>query len=282
MHEGGCDESGVRAVEELLDVAEDAAAADVGVAKWWWGTEVERAWAALREAEERTVYLLPDDEVSARGAAVLAYGRRYLAGDDPRVNMLVRLRSATAAGGDPSLAALRACIAEVLRAAHRRADGSQQQARYFRNRLLIASAFSGLFAVLLAVAQWGLPQLNVITPPADWHGTPCVPLVTVMLFGAVGALFTAIPAIAKIPTDLGPFNLPLQQALLKIFFGPLVAVIGLAALSSGVLAVAVPTTWPATFVSAVVFGAGQQAVTRYVDQRAGKILDVGTDGAPVN
>ncbi|BBX72091.1 hypothetical protein MPSYJ_55520 [Mycolicibacterium psychrotolerans] len=180
------------------------------------------------------------------------------------------------------MAPLRACIAEVLRASHHLADGNQQQARYFRNRLLIASAFSGLFAVLIAVAQWLLPQVNVITSPADWHGTAWVPLVTVMLFGAVGALFTAIPAIAKIPTDFGPFNLPLQQALLKIVFGPLVAVIGQAVLGSGVLTVAVPTTWPATFLSAVVFGAGQQAVTRYVDQRAGKILDVGTDGASVN
>ncbi|WP_246228820.1 DUF4682 domain-containing protein [Mycolicibacterium psychrotolerans] len=115
-HDGRHDESRVRTVEVLLDAAEDAATADVGVAKWWWGTEVERAWAALREAEERTVYLLPDGDIGARAAAVLAYGRRHLAGDDPRLMLLDRLRSATVAGGDPPLAPLRACIAEVLRA----------------------------------------------------------------------------------------------------------------------------------------------------------------------
>ena len=69
-----------------------------------------------------------------------------------------------------------------------------------------------------------------------------------------------------------PFNLPLQQALLKVAFGPLVAVIGLAILSTHAVVVGVPTTWSGVFLIAVVFGAGQQAVTRYVDQRASQIL----------
>ncbi|WP_246228819.1 hypothetical protein [Mycolicibacterium psychrotolerans] len=104
---------------------------------------------------------------------------------------------------------------------------------------------------------------------------------TVMLFGlSVRCSRRYQQSPRSPPTSV--LSICLQQALLKIVFGPLVAVIGQAVLGSGVLTVAVPTTWPATFLSAVVFGAGQQAVTRYVDQRAGKILDVGTDGASVN
>lgn len=57
-------------------------------------------------------------------------------------------------------------------------------------------------------------------------------LLIVMIFGGVGALFTAIPAVSKIPSDYGPFNLPMQQALLKMVFGPLVAVIGLAVIGN--------------------------------------------------
>jgi hypothetical protein len=76
------------------------------------------------------------------------------------------------------------------------------------------------------------------------------------------------------PSDFSPFNLPMQQALLKIVFGPLVAVVRIAILSTHALHVAPPGTWPALLLLAVMFGAGQQAVTRYVDHRAGEILAV--------
>lgn len=53
--------------------------------------------------------------------------------------------------------------------------------------------------------------------------------------------------------------------------GPLVAVIGLFVLGADVLQ-EMPKTWAGIVLLAVVFGAGQQAVTRYVDQRASEIL----------
>jgi hypothetical protein len=93
-----------------------------------------------------------------------------------------------------------------------------------------------------------------------------------MVFSTVGGLFTAIPAMAKVPSDFSPFNLPLQQAFLKLAFAPLVGLVGFVIVSSGELTTAAPTTWPSLALLAVVFGAGQQAITRYVDKRAGLIL----------
>ena len=82
------------------------------------------------------------------------------------------------------------------------------------------------------------------------------------------------------PGDFGPFNLPLQQAVLKIVFGCLSAVVGLAILNStDALEDAKPGSWTGLLVVAIVFGAGQQAITRYADQRAGEIL---TAAAPVS
>lgn len=92
----------------------------------------------------------------------------------------------------------------------------------------------------------------------------------VMLFGAVGSLFTTIPAVSRIPSNFGPFNLPLQQGLLKIAFGPLAAVTGLGALMF--VPAKLPDSLSAILLLAVIFGAGQHAVTRYVDQRAEEIL----------
>lgn len=260
-------------INDLLEDANRASTQKVGLRKWWWGTEVERAWARLNEVEERTVDLLPQEELLARAADTSARGGFYLKTDDKRLQDLEALRMKAAKSDPPAPpAGLRPSIVEVLRATHTQSERANQEARYLRNRLLIASAASLLFAVLLVAAQWRLPDAAFAGSISNWHGPAWAYLVVLMLFGGVGALFTAIPALSRIPSDFGPFNLPLQQALLKIVFGPLVAVIGLAILATNAVHVGPPATWPALLLIAVVFGAGQHAVTRYVDQRADEIL----------
>lgn len=261
----------------LLEDANLATQQRAGVRKWWWGTEVERAWARLREVEQRMTDLLPDDDLRARAARASAHGSYYLDADDQRLQHLAQLRAETANLTPPNVpAGLRPSIIEVLRASHAQADHANQEARYLRNRLLTASALSVLFGALIVVAQGWLPHIEFLGRPDDWHASSWIYLLIVMLFGGVGALFTAIPTVSKIPSDYGPFNLPMQQALLKIVFGPLVAVIGLTIVGTQVLQLSAPKTWPGMMLLAVVFGAGQHAVTRYVDQRAGEILTAAT------
>jgi hypothetical protein len=115
---------------------------------------------------------------------------------------------------------------------------------------------------------------------AGWHHRAWAFLLVVMIFGSVGALFTTIPAMAKIPLNFSPFNFPYQQALLKILFGPLVAVIGIAILNTGDLPVKAPTSLPTLALYAVFFGAGQHMVTRYVDERAKAILSYPAPAPP--
>ena len=52
----------------------------------------------------------------------------------------------------------------------------------------------------------------------------------VMFFGLLGAVVTTIPSMAAIPTVYSPFNFPLPQAFVKIFFGALTAVVGVIAI----------------------------------------------------
>ena len=77
---------------ELIDVvladADTASRQRTTIARWWWGTEIERAWARLREVEERIVELLPDDEIGVRAAAALSDAGSRLGVDDPRRNQL--------------------------------------------------------------------------------------------------------------------------------------------------------------------------------------------------
>jgi hypothetical protein len=271
---GTAQETRAYLINDLLADADAASREKVTAWKWWWGTEVERSWARLREVEERTVHLLPDPELPVCLADALRHAHAYLDAEDPRVQHMLAVRSPQ----DPprSTDELRASMVGVLRAAHERADQANREARYLRNRLLLASAFSALFAAAIVSTQAVLEHTSFVDGAERWAGGRWSYLVVIMVFGGAGSLFTAIPAISKIPSNHGPFNLPLQQGLLKIAFGPLVAVVGIALLNTGVSAQFVPRTVPQVLLMAALFGAGQHAVTRYVDQRAKQILTVGS------
>jgi hypothetical protein len=257
-------------INSLLSDAGHAAQAKVGIRKWWWGTEIERAWARLREVEERTVDLLPDAELPARATEALGSASLYLSPDDKRQK---RLQGLLADPSHTNAADLRPSIVGVLRASHESSDRGNQEARYLRNRLILASGICLFFSALILLAQRLFKDNHFLALPDDnFKDSPWQYLFLVMFFGSVGALFTAIPAMSRVPLDHSPFNLPLQQGLLKMVLGPLVAVVGLLILDADVLHGGSSNTLIGNLLLSIVFGAGQHAVTRYVDQRANEIL----------
>jgi hypothetical protein len=267
-------------VTDLLPLTGAKPTGGSAIGRWWWGTDVERAWGVLREVEERTTDVVPPHELPARGAVALAHADYYKisASDQSRQRLDALLRTpavinaATTAMPAGVAADLRTTIVDVLRVAHARSDQNQQQARYLRNRILIASTATILFNVVTVLAQWRFPATPFIALPTDWSKTAWTYVLLVMFFGGVGALISAVPAVSRIPLDFSPFNLPLQQAILKLALGPLIALIGLLIINSGIAALTTPTTLAPKLLLALVFGAGQQAVTQFVDERAKQIL----------
>lgn len=268
------------ALRALLTDAQRATQEKVRLAKWWWGTEVERAWTRLHEVEERTVDLLPVDELEARATTTAYHGTQNLKSDDKQLITFEYLRADVAAGKRES-EALRPAMVEMKRRVHAQTDRDNNEARYLRNRILLASSMCVLITVGILLLQKGLTSLPFLDSKGILVGRPTTYIFLVMAFAAVGALITAIPSLVQIPSDFSPFNLPLQQAVLKIMFGPLVAVVGFAIvatiektpiLNSDVVEVSVPSTLPGVLVLAVVFGAAQHLVTRFVDRRAEEVL----------
>jgi hypothetical protein len=166
----------------------------------------------------------------------------------------------------------RVIMIEVMRRSFDQSDTFHEDARSFRNRLFITATLIDLVAVSLIILQWRLPSAAIFQLPPDHAGLPRWALtMLIMVFGSVGALVTAIPAMAAIPTVRSPYNFPLPQGLLKIFLGSLTAMVGVVVIgSTGV------TTGFASLQAligvAVVFGAGQQAVTQFLDKRAGQLV----------
>src|SRR5258707_14045183 len=186
-------------INSLLSDAGKAAQAAVSIRKWWWGTEIERAWARLREVEERTVDLLQDAELPSRAADALGQAGFYLKGDDNRQKHLEAL---LADSSHTNAAALRSSIVDVLRASHEKSDRSNQEARYLRNRLMLASAVCLFLAAMTLLAQRRRKDNHFLTLPGDsFKDSPWQYLFLVMFFGSVGALFPAIPAMSKVPSD---------------------------------------------------------------------------------
>jgi hypothetical protein len=283
---GSVDEDEHATVSALLEEA-GRVAADQRVipSTWWSGAEIERTWRMLREVEERRVDLLPAAELDALAAGAAHHAAQYgLGRDDPRVVELAdvrkRLAEIRAVGGvesQPELVTYRSAIRAVLVAGHARADHDNQEARAYRNRLLLASLFSLLAAAAIVALQVRMPRVPFIDVPGGWPSPPWSLLVAVMVFGSAGALLTAIPVLAKLPTDFRPFNLPLQQALLKVCFGALTAVFGVAAVGavevSGITVDLEAGTATTLLVLAVAFGSAQQTVTRFFDKRAKALME---------
>jgi hypothetical protein len=167
----------------------------------------------------------------------------------------------------------RTIVQSVMRRSFALTDAFHHDARAFRNRLVVTSllAMSTTFAIL--VLQWRLPKADIIQRPVGGEDVMrWALLILIMAFGAVGGLITSIPALAAMPRVRGPFNFPLQQAFLKIALGSLTAVVGVIVIGSAGVTTGYASMQALAGV-ALVFGAAQQAVTQFLDKRAGQILE---------
>lgn len=235
--------------------------------EWLSGSQVEECWRLLRQAEEGLLHLVADGSVPTRAKQARAHGLRMLGSDDP-----LRVVLDEALGGSAPPAALRAIALDVVRASHEASDRQHRQLRSFRNQLLGLSVVLVALGAILLVVQSAMEQ-DLIPVPQGLGMSATGMLAVVMFFGCVGALFSAVPSLAAMPETSSPFNLPRQQAVLKVVMGAWSAVIGLLVVNAGLAAGAADTSsLGGLMVVAALFGAGQEAVTRFADQKAGTLL----------
>jgi len=152
-------------------------------------------------------------------------------------------------------------------------DGFHQSARGFRNRLVVTTLIILGVSVGLVILQWRLPDAKIFAIPSNADDlSRWALLMLIIVFGLVGALVTTIPSMAAIPNVTSPFNFPLQQAFVKITLGSLTSIVGVVAIGNAGVTNGFDSL-QSLIAIAVIFGAGQQAVTQFLDKRAGKIID---------
>ena len=237
---------------------------------WFHGSQIEECWRLLRQAEEG---LLIVDERGARSHAelALAHGNAALGSADLLVQTLAaELKDAGTAV--PRVALQRAAF-DVLGRAHEVTDAKHRQMRAFRTQLLGLAGVLLILAVVLVVLQRFMMFAPLVPPPAaeTWRPEPATTLILVMFFGCIGALFSAVPSLAQIPETDYPFDLVRAQAILKCVIGMWSAVVGILVVKAAIAGAAAQTdssTLAGLFIVAALFGAGQEAITRFADHKA--------------
>lgn len=263
-----------------------------GLRRWLTGHAVEGAWSNVNSANVMLYGVLPPAELRGRGPEVVAIGRAYLPGDDPRlVGLQARLTAGDLGEGDRPL------MQSVLRAAYTAQALETGRVRSFRNLLLGGVVMLSL--VVLAVvgvgAIWpdtvpmcgdqaviqaqGLLPARICPTGGRRPGHGDVPLVA--LIGVLGAALSTAASLSTRSEPSTRYSLAVVQNLLKAPAGVATAVLGLLVLNSGF----VPgftglASQPAILVWAMAFGYGQQIVTRFVDQRADSLLSAASPLTP--
>lgn len=251
----------IQSVNDRLDNAEAVAEKPSSPLSWWNGQPQEAAYRAIHEADAQLYQLLRGPALQAHLKDLLAEASNFMDSEDER------LKDVTAGHHSPLIPKKNpdpVSVAHLARAVNTESIGKYAESRGFRNRLIRLSLIGLIATALVIFVSTNEKILGV--DKALWAS----------LFGAVGALISAILPLTRAAGTWNPFSLPVYQLMVKIVLGPLFAIIGLILLQADVIPGFVPSgdelTLSQTLIWAVVFGAAQQTVTRSIDNRISGLI----------
>jgi hypothetical protein len=270
---------------QLLDQVDNWIERKSSLRERWTGEGSSRAWLQLHEAEAELAGTLPEEVALAWLPDALADARSDIGDDDdPAVREATCLYfetyvSRSSSAGRPKYRSAAHVLEQLLRRRYQVIFDRQGRALALRNRIIrLIVVMLGLFLVLFLIAVGAGDRLHWspegITTKATNFPVAWLTLLCVIVFGVLGGLISAIPVLARPPTSPDPYGLAVSQGVLKLPLGGVTAVIGCLALQSGTLpGVTGVTSLAGLLFWAAAFGAGQQAVSRLLDNQVGNLLN---------
>jgi hypothetical protein len=264
-----------------LDAAEKLVKNPPSIREWWTGAQELRASYQVHDAEAELATTLPDQIALARLPEALADARRDIGNDEnAAVREATSLYFETYAGGSsaarPPHRSAPVVLSLLLRSRYDAVEKRQDLCLGFRNRAIRLMAFILVIELaLVAVAAGAGLHLSPVGRSVTASAFPSawLTLLCVIIFGVIGGLISAIPALARPGATHDSYGLTVYQAALKPALGGLLAVVGCLALQSGALpGVTGVTSLAGLLFWAVAFGASQQAVTRMLDVQVTTVL----------
>jgi len=239
-----------------------------GPREWFTGARIETVWQTLHEVERVLVMYRSRRDLEGSLKGVLAEAEQFL----PKDHRLVVQGIGWLRTPPKDLDEFRAGVRDLLGKSHEASDAFHEAARRLRNGMLGITVLTVTSIALLLVVQSRVPSVELVPAPEGFTGAPWVLLSFVMLAGALGAFVTAVPTTIRARSGGLPYRLPIQQRMLKLAVGPLLAVVGVMLVAGGLVATTQTGGMSQLLALAVVFGSAQQAITTFADKSAGDIM----------
>ncbi|MGI5461062.1 hypothetical protein ACQEWB_49505 [Streptomyces sp. CA-249302] len=252
---------------------------------------LERAWANVRATDVMLLSLCPEQDLISRSVDVSSHMEQHLRPGDPlrvKVGAVVeRMETKGPLPGD------RGFLVLALAASYDALDAEFSRVRSLSTILRIATFFVLLGAGGLEVWGWYCPDsLNMCFLPEGKNFAACpsgevprnpnfvpsdyarhVDVLVTEAAGLAGAALTVIASLRRIQGTSSPYMLPLSAALLKFPTGALTAFVGVVLIRGAFIpGLSDLDSSPQIVAWAVIFGAAQHLVTRFVDARARETL----------
>ncbi|MGP3979859.1 hypothetical protein [Streptomyces sp. KR80] len=240
------------------------------------GSTVDRAFSNIHKVEVKLLHLTREDDLTWRGAVVLAQARQHLGRADPRLQLLEERLKSTENELKPSL---RDLAASTLLAAHDAEETERARLRSFRNILLASVIVTGIIAGLFVV--WGYVSPSAIPRNLCFAGGAC-PVgarpggTDVLLVEAAGLGAAALAGAVSIRSIQGtstPYSVPMMLMLLRLPVGALSALLGILLIHGEFIpGLSNLNSGPQIIAWAIAFGILQESVTRMVDRQGKAVL----------
>lgn len=248
------------------------------------GSVVDRAWTNIHRAELSVLKITDEKELASWGTEVLARVQQHLGAEDPIRRELEKRVESNGRKGDRQFKDL---AIRALRAANDAQDFERSRLRSFRNILLTSVLLMSIIAAILAI--WGFveptalaqnlcfrnppPKNSTFFCPIDSSPAGGGDVLIVEFFGLCGAALAGAISLRHMRGTATPYMVPICLLLLRLPVGALAAVFGLLIIQGGFVpgfsnldSSAQVLAW------SLVFGVGQETVTRLIDQQGRKII----------
>jgi len=276
-----------RAVETLLDKAEDAALGNCPRFSWfisWWsGTGVEATYRNLHYAEALIARLYTVEEVRCAVPDALRRVITALDYNHPTRTMAIKMLHSTENSHCTCSAHE---LSEIITVGHETADRSRVRLHSFRNILLIGTVLNILLVaafIILVAKNPTLVPLCFTPHEALTNGPGICPtrrglpsggdLFIVAVLGLLGGSLSAAVFVRGLYTNSTPYNVAIPLALLKLPAGATVAVLGMILLAGDFVPGFSAVNTPVQILAyAILLGFSQQIFTQMIDHRAERLI----------
>ncbi|MEU4426904.1 hypothetical protein AB0F81_40305 [Actinoplanes sp. NPDC024001] len=268
-------------VTRLLDTADqEVLRRRRGPIARWRGTSVALAYQSLHAAETSLIELMPEDWVTAQVPGVVRRAQAVLDRSDPQRAEIERLAQRT----DTGTPAFRAQVQEAMEVGYDAADQMHVRVRNFRNMLIFCAALILVLMIALVALVAFQPEVLPMcfdAPAPDEPACPSgaagpssadVPIVAGL--GLIGGALAAAFSIRNLRGTSTPYDVPIALALLKPPLGALTAVSGMLLLGGDFIPGFTDLNNQQQILAyALLFGYGQQLVSRLIDNQARDVLN---------